>query len=47
MEFLLGYVYYRLGREPEAKQAINTAFEKMPDSAAVAALKKAIEDEQN
>jgi len=42
LKFLLGYVYYQMGRKEEAEKMINAAFEKMPESPAVAALKKAI-----
>lgn len=44
LEFLLGYVYYRTGRLGQAKQAIEAASEKMPQSSAVVAVKKAIDD---
>ena len=44
LEFLLGYVYYRTGRLGPAKQAIEAAYTKMPQSPAVAAVKKAIDD---
>jgi tetratricopeptide (TPR) repeat protein len=44
LEFLLGYVYYRMGRLNQAKQAIEAACEKMPQSPAVVAVKKAIDD---
>jgi len=44
LRFLLGYVYYRLDRLERAKQAIDAAYEKMPDAPAVATLKKAIDD---
>ena len=47
LEFLLSYIYYRMGRLPQAKQAINGAVEKMPESTAAAALKKAIEGSSN
>ncbi len=43
LKFLLAYVYYRVGQSEQAKAAINAAYEKMPDSAAVQALKKAID----
>ncbi len=53
LQFLLGYVYYQIGRVGEAKKAIDAAYEKLPPSAsqseakrwgrAVAALKKAID----
>jgi tetratricopeptide (TPR) repeat protein len=42
LQFLLGYIYYQMGRQAEAGEMINAAFEKMPESPAVAALKKAI-----
>jgi len=44
LEFLLGYVCYRMGRLEQAKQSINSASEKMPKSPAVDAVKKAIDD---
>jgi len=44
LEFLLGYVYYRMGRLSQAKQAIEAASEKMPKSPAVVAVKRAIDD---
>ena len=44
LEFLLGYVCYRMGRLGQAKQAIEGACEKMPQSPAVDAVKKAIDD---
>jgi len=44
LEFLLGYVYYQMGRLGPAKQAINAASEKMPKSTAIDILKKAIDD---
>ncbi len=43
LQFLLGYVYYQLGRTVEAKKAINAAYEKLPDAPAVKTLKKAID----
>lgn len=43
LQFLLGYVYYQLGRTGEAKKAIDAAYEKLPDSPAVKTLKKAID----
>jgi len=43
LQFLLGYVYYQMGRLQRAKQAIDAAYEKMPDSPAVIALKRAID----
>ena len=44
LEFLLGYLYYRIGRLDEAKQAIDIAYEKTPQRPAVQVIKKAIED---
>jgi tetratricopeptide (TPR) repeat protein len=44
LKFLLGYVYYRMGRLGPAKQAIDSAYTKMPQSPAVVAVKKAIDD---
>ncbi len=44
LEFLLGYVYYRIGRLGPAQQAIDAAYAKIPQSAAVAAVKKAVDD---
>ncbi len=44
LEFLLGYIYYRMGRLGPAQQALDTAYVKMPQSAAVAAVKKAVDD---
>lgn len=42
LQFLLGYVYYRTGKLTQAKQAIDTAYEKMPNSPAVKALRTSI-----
>jgi tetratricopeptide (TPR) repeat protein len=44
LQFLLAYVYYQMDRLQPAKDAIGAAFKKMPQSPAVLALKKAIED---
>jgi tetratricopeptide (TPR) repeat protein len=44
LQFLLGYVYYRMGRLQEAKEAIDTAYEKMPESPAADTVKRAIDD---
>lgn len=44
LEFLLGYVYYQIGRLGPAKQVINAASKKMPKSTAIDILKKAIDD---
>jgi len=44
LHFLLGYVYYRMGKLQEAKEAMDIAYEKMPQSQAVDMVKKAIDD---
>jgi hypothetical protein len=44
LEFLLSYVYYQMDRLDFAKKAIESASKKMPDSPAVAAMKKAIDE---
>jgi tetratricopeptide (TPR) repeat protein len=44
LQFLLGYVYYQTGRLDRAKEAIEAAYQGMPDSPAVGILKKAIDD---
>lgn len=44
LAFLLSYVYYQMDRLDFAKKAIEWAAQKMPDSPAVAALKKAIDE---
>jgi tetratricopeptide (TPR) repeat protein len=43
LHFLLGYVYYRIGRLEPAKVAIDAAYERMPASPAVAILKNVID----
>jgi len=43
LQFLLGYVYFQMGRLERAKEAIDAAYEKLPDSPAVIALKRAID----
>ena len=43
LQFLLGYVYYQIGRAGEAKKAIDAAYEKLPEAPAVKTLKKAID----
>ncbi|MHC4110382.1 MAG: tetratricopeptide repeat protein [Planctomycetota bacterium] len=43
LQFLLGYVYYQIGRAEEAKKSIDAAYEKLPAAPAVIALKKAID----
>jgi len=42
LQFLLGYVYFHTGRLSQAKQAITEAYEKMPNSPAVGAMRTAI-----
>ncbi|MDT8301393.1 MAG: hypothetical protein RQ760_07905 [Sedimentisphaerales bacterium] len=44
LDFLLGYTYYRIGRLGPAQQAIDAAYIKMPQSVAVTAVKKAVDD---
>jgi tetratricopeptide (TPR) repeat protein len=44
LAFLLSYVYYQMDRLEFARQAIGFAAQQMPDSQAVATLKKAIEE---
>ncbi len=44
LHFLLAYVYYQMDRPQRAKEAVNAAYEKMPEAPAILALKKAIED---
>ena len=43
LQFLLGYVYYQTGKLKEAKETIDDAAKKIPDSFAVTALKKVID----
>ncbi len=45
LEFLLSYVYYQLGRLEFARLSIEKAAKNMPDSPAVAAMQKAIDEE--
>lgn len=44
LKFLLAYIFYQMNQSEWSRQAINSAYEKMPESA-VAALKKAIDAE--
>jgi tetratricopeptide (TPR) repeat protein len=44
LQFLLAYVYYQMDRPQPAKEAIDAAYEKMPQSPAVLALKKVLDD---
>ena len=44
LQFLLGYVYYRTGQVLRAKQAIDAAYEKMPESTAVQVMKITIDN---
>jgi len=43
LQFLLSYVYYRMGRLTEAKRAVEVAYQKMPQSPAVQTMKMAID----
>jgi hypothetical protein len=43
LQFLLAYVFYQMGELDRAREAINGAYERMPDAPAVVTLKKAIE----
>jgi hypothetical protein len=43
LNFLLGYVYYQIGRLNEAKKQAEFAYEKMPDVLAAEALKEAVD----
>jgi len=44
LQFLLGYIYYRTGQLLKAKQAIDAAYGKTPESPAVQAMKIAIDN---
>jgi tetratricopeptide (TPR) repeat protein len=44
LQFLLGYVYYRTGQLLRAKQAIDAAYEKTPESPAVQVMKITIDN---
>ena len=44
LKFLLGYIYYQIGRIDDAREAIAVAHEQMPEATAVSILKKAIDD---
>jgi hypothetical protein len=44
LQLLLSYVYYQTGRFNEAKQAIEAAYTKMPQSPAVPAIRAAIDN---
>ena len=44
LQFLLGYVYYRTSQLHLAKQAIDAAYEKTPESPAVQAMKIVIDN---
>ncbi len=44
LEFLLSYIYYQMDRLEFARQAIEAAAKKMPNSPAVATMKKTIEE---
>jgi hypothetical protein len=44
LEFLLSYIYYQMDRMEFSRQSIEAAAKKMPDSPAVAAMKKAVDE---
>ena len=44
LQFLLGYIYYQMGRLQAARNAIDGALEKMPEAPAVITLKDAIDN---
>jgi len=44
LAFLLSYIYYQMDRMEFSRQAIESAAKKMPNSRAVAAMKKAVEE---
>jgi tetratricopeptide (TPR) repeat protein len=44
LEFLLSYIYYQMDRMEFSRQAIESAATKMPNSRAVAAMKKAVDE---
>jgi tetratricopeptide (TPR) repeat protein len=44
LQFLLGYIYYQIGRLDAAVEAIDGTYEKMPEEPAVVALRKVIFD---
>jgi tetratricopeptide (TPR) repeat protein len=44
LEFLLSYIYYQMDRMEFSRQAIELAAKKMPNSRAVAAMKKAVDE---
>jgi len=47
LQFLLGYIYYQAGELDKAKEIIDAAYIKIPDSTAVDAVRKAIEEKIN
>jgi len=47
LQFLLAYVHYQMDRPQRAKEAIDAAFEKMPEAPSVITLKKAIYEHIN
>ncbi len=47
LQFLLGYIYYQVGKLDKAKEMIDVAYIKMPGSPAVDALRKAIDENIN
>jgi tetratricopeptide (TPR) repeat protein len=47
LHFLLGYIYYQIGKIDAASKAINEAHKKLPSSKAVCAVKKAVDEAMN
>jgi len=47
LQFLLGYIYYQMGRVDAARKAIDGAYEKMSEAPAVVALKKIIDSKND
>jgi tetratricopeptide (TPR) repeat protein len=43
LQFLLGYIYYQMGRLDAAREAIDGAYEKMPEEPAAILLKKTVD----
>lgn len=43
LQFLLGYIYYQMGKLDAAREAIDGAYEKMPEEPAVIFLKKTVD----
>jgi tetratricopeptide (TPR) repeat protein len=43
LQFLLGYIYYQMGRLEAAREVIDDAYDKMPEASAVVALRRIID----